>query len=194
MELQNLKAQKIKLTSWPILISAVVIVLIVGIGIGIGFKFVSEQSFFVGSGTGSGEKELPAEFFPTRKDAPSNVHVPEPDETPGDTNVAVPIRVDAAGPNTKAKYRVFRITIEGGVYNPSTVIVNAGDGVEIQFTSADETYDTVLPDYGLTVSEISKGQTVKKMIFTAQHPGTYTFSCQRFCPKGKMEGTLIVAE
>ncbi|MBI4119665.1 MAG: cupredoxin domain-containing protein, partial [Parcubacteria group bacterium] len=130
-------------------------------------------------------------FLPTRKPVPPDVHVPEPGEKPADESVAVPVSTATAGPNVEnQKFRVFNIVARNGKYEPSTIIVNVGDTVHIDFTAEGGTYDFFLPDFGLTQTA---GPGVKKVVeFQANYSGSFTFSCKNLCPSGGMEGALIV--
>lgn len=130
---------------------------------------------------------------PTRREAPSNVTVPEPGAT-ASGEVAVPtISVQAApGGTTDSKFRSFDISASSGKYNPSTIIVRRGDIVHINFKAQDGTYDIMFPDYGLW-QQAKSGET-KIIEFQAVTDGEFTFRCDKSCPKGAMSGTLIVAK
>lgn len=128
---------------------------------------------------------------PTRKEAPKNIVVPEPNSTGQEADVAVPKSSVPAAPGVEAKLRTFEIIAANGKYNPSTVIVQVGDTVHINFKADDDVYDIVFPDYGLR-QYAKKGET-KIIEFSATIDGQFVFYCENSCPKGKMQGTLIVA-
>lgn len=131
--------------------------------------------------------------FPTRKEAPANVAIPEPGSTGQKTDVAVPKSSIPAAPGLEdKKLRTFEITAINGKYVPSTIIVNVGDTVHIDFKAEDNTYDIVFPDYGL-YQQAKQGET-RIVEFGATIDGQFSFYCEKSCPKGKMTGTLIVAK
>jgi plastocyanin len=126
------------------------------------------------NGEPGGETGLPTSD--TRSEVSGDVTVPELGSETGDGSIAVPVGVTDAAPGATAQLRTFNIKAEGGKFNPSTVIVNEGDTVHINFTAVDGTYDMTLPDYGLKQTA-TEGQT-KIFEFQATNDGQYTYYCE----------------
>jgi len=112
--------------------------------------------------------------FATKFPVPAGVKVPENGET-APKDVAAPISVVQSAPGVQTKIRTFNIKAERNIFNPSTVIVNVGDTVHINFTPIDKTYDITLPDYGLKQT-VAKGET-KILEFQALNEGKYLYYC-----------------
>ncbi|MBN2198017.1 cupredoxin domain-containing protein [Candidatus Wolfebacteria bacterium] len=181
-----------------IIVFSVVLVLII---VGVVWYKASPESFKGAFYSEEGEEKLsetgtetgPAgeSIFPTRQEAPENAVVPEPGAETGDSDIAVPsISIPAAPGIEDRKLRSFDILAVNGKYTPSTIIVDIGDIIHINFTAEDDTYDIVFPDYGLRQT-VSKGQT-KVIEFQGNIDGQFSFYCENACPKGDMFGTLIV--
>lgn len=111
----------------------------------------------------------------TREAAPQSVVVPEKGAQVPD-NVASVNVVSAANPGNNSSYRSFEgIKIEGGVFNPDTVIARQGDIVNFSVTAVDSNYDFTQPDYGFKET-IKRGET-KKIQFGATAAGKFLFYC-----------------
>jgi len=135
---------------------------------------------------------LSTSTFPTRQEAPKNITIPEPNSKPQNQDIAIPQSSVPAAPGvTERQLRTFNISAQNGQYVPSQIIVGEADSVVINFKAEDNTYDIVFPDYGLKQSA-NKGET-KIVAFQAIINGQFKFYCESACPKGKMEGALIVA-
>lgn len=178
-----------------LVIGVIIVVLAAAVGIWYG---VSPSSFKAiispgTAGTVSGTENVPAAAngFATRQEAPENVVVPEPGSGEN-SGVAVPKTSVQAAPGVSAKLRTFEISANGGKYVPSTIIVNVGDTVHVNFKAEDNAYDIVFPDYGL--SQTAKRGETKIIEFQANVDGQFAFYCKNACPKGEMKGTLIVAK
>lgn len=143
-----------------------------------------------GPGTGGSNQQPTSD---TRGAVPSDIKVPGLGDTTGDNNIAVPVGVTDAAPGVSAQLRSFNIKAEGGVFNPSTVIVNVGDTVHINFTAVDKEYDMVLPDYGMKQTA-KKGET-KIFEFQAVSTGKFTYYCES-CGglSSQAKGFIIIAE
>lgn len=123
------------------------------------------------------------EIKPTEK-----IIVPEINSTTT-ADVAIPLTVQAAAPGVSNKDRAFNLKAEKGVFIPSTIIVNTGDTVRINFTAVDKTYDFFLGDqYGVITQPIAKGQTALPIVFQAWATGKFTFYC-RLC--GGLDSTTV---
>lgn len=126
--------------------------------------------------------------FPTRKEVPANVSVPEPGSNGANADVAVPKSSIPAAPGLEdKKLRTFDIVASGGKYSPSTIIVNIGDTVHVNFKAEDNVYDIFFPDYGL-YQQAKQGET-RIVEFGATTDGQFSFYCENACPRGKMTGT-----
>ncbi|MCK9497375.1 MAG: cupredoxin domain-containing protein [Candidatus Colwellbacteria bacterium] len=112
----------------------------------------------------------------TRSEAPTDIEVPELGDEVGDGSVAVPVGVTSAAPGVEAQLRTFNISAENSAFKPSTIIVNQGDTVHINFTAIDGIYDMTMPDYGLKQTA-NEGQT-KVFEFQAASYGQYVFYCE----------------
>lgn len=112
----------------------------------------------------------------TREEVPSNVKVPELNDE-ASPDVAQPTVVSPAAPGVESRYRSFNISADRNKFNPSTIIVNTGDTVHINFTAVDKTYDFTIPDYGL--KQTATGGQTKVVEFQALNDGKYTFYCER---------------
>jgi heme/copper-type cytochrome/quinol oxidase subunit 2 len=77
-------------------------------------------------------------------------------------------------------------------FNPSSITVNKGDTLNIDFTAVDDDYDFDILYMAFYYPKVFKG-TTKKLIFDAATPGTFAFSCRDYCPSGgQIKGQLIV--
>jgi len=101
-------------------------------------------------------------------------------------DVAVPTNVLETGPSA---FRQFEMKGEGGKYVPSTLVVNEGDVIDINFTAVDAKYNIFFPDFGV-YRTIEKGASMK-IQFQGYPFGKYGFYCKDICGKD-VTGTLIV--
>ena len=72
-------------------------------------------------------------------------------------DVAVPPTVLQTGPSA---FRHFDLSANGNAYCTSTIVVNEGDVIDLNFTAVDKNYDMFLPDFGISKAA-AKGETVK---------------------------------
>lgn len=88
--------------------------------------------------------------------------------------------------------RVIEMQAQRFTFEPSTITVNQGDTVVINFTSVDVTHGLNIPEFGVNLIA-PVGETVTTQ-FVADTAGTFTFRCSVFCGSGHgtMQGTLVV--
>jgi len=126
----------------------------------------------------------------TREEVPENIVVPEPGAEV-EEGIAVPQTVTEAAPGVEAKFRRFEIKAENENYIPSTIIVNKGDTVHIDFTAVDKKYDFVLPDYHM--KQVAERGETKIIEFQALEQGKFLFCSELYGGlEGKMKGYIIV--
>ena len=127
----------------------------------------------------------------TRSAVPENIKIPDVGEKTT-IEVAVPATVSAAAPGVAAKFRGFDIKGDKGVFSPSTVIVQLGDTVHINFLAVDKDYDITFPDYGMKQTA-KKGES-KVLEFQSVVEGKFAFYCEA-CGglEGMAKGYIIVA-
>lgn len=84
------------------------------------------------------------------------------------------------------------ITAKQWSFEPSEIIVNQGDKVRLNITSADVPHGFAIREYG--ISQFIKPSETATVEFTADKPGEFTFFCNVFCGQGHREqnGKLIV--
>ncbi|MCR4328016.1 MAG: cupredoxin domain-containing protein [Patescibacteria group bacterium] len=123
----------------------------------------------------------------TREKVQEKIATPEEGDTATPANVAVPTTVVDTG---KSSFRHFDIAVTGNNYNPSTIVVNEGDVIDISLTAEDKDYNIFFPDFGV-YKEVIKGQT-GKLQFQGYPFGQYKFVCDECTPS--FEGKLIVNE
>ena len=92
-----------------------------------------------------------------------------------------------------AESRSFEVTASKYKFEPSVLTVDQGDHVTITLKSADRTHGFAIKEYGVK-TEIPDGGRTVSVEFVADKPGTFTFSCSKFCGMGhsRMKGQLIV--
>ena len=125
------------------------------------------------AGTGSATPVAPAS--PTVTPVPANTTVPNKGASSTPANVAVPVVQSAGNPSGNVSYRSFNISIDGGAYSPSTVIVKQGDTVNLELTAADANYAFTQPNLGFDIP-IAKGKT-QRIQFAALQVGDFIFYC-----------------
>ena len=75
--------------------------------------------------------------------------------------------------------RVIRVEGRRFEYAPSTIAVNTGDHVTLEFAPADVAHGLHLEGYDLTVTA-EPGQ-IARLTFVADRPGTFRFRCSVTC-------------
>ncbi len=127
----------------------------------------------------------------TKMEVPEDITVPELEDQLENKEIAVPLTVSKAGPQTEAMFRRFEISAEKDKYTPSEVIVNEGDTVHIDFTVIDKEYDITFPDYGM--KQTAKPGEKKILEFQALTSGKFLYYCD-LCGgiEGKTKGYIIV--
>ena len=107
---------------------------------------------------------------------PENISVPETNQETTLPDVAKPISVSPAAPQSDRSLRKFEIKAEGNKFTPKEIIVYEKDIVRINITAVDKDYDWALPDYGFNVKIVkSATQTVE---FQATTVGKFIFYCE----------------
>jgi cytochrome c oxidase subunit 2 len=98
--------------------------------------------------------------------------------------------VGSSTPNQK----VIRLTAKKFEYSPAEITVKKGEPVVIEITSEDAKHGFSLPDFGIR-ADVKPGA-VKRISFTPDKAGRFTFACDVFCGSGHedMSGTLNVTE
>ena len=155
------------------------------------FAFVKGPSGTIPGGINGQEVEPQGPV--TREAPPRNVVVPDVGAENVPENVAVPESVSPAAPHRgDASFRSFNVSINGGKFEPDTVIVKMGDTARINVTAVDGDYDYFQPDYGFKV-RLAQGET-KFTQFDATAAGKFTIFCES-CggPDRGPVGYLIVA-
>lgn len=132
------------------------------------------------------ENALPTVEGGTRIVVDETIKTPEVGASSTPTDVAVPTNVLETGPSA---FRQFEMKGEGGKYVPSTLVVNEGDVIDINFTAVDAKYNVFFPDFGV-YRTIEKG-TSMKIQFQGYPFGKYGFYCKDICGS-EVTGTLIV--
>lgn len=122
----------------------------------------------------------------TREVVQEAIATPEVGATDVPSGVAVPQNVVETGPSS---FRQFNIEGNGGDFVPSTIVVNEGDVIDINFTAVDDEYNVYFPDFGISKT-FARGQS-GKIQFQGYPFGEYRFYCKDVC-SGTVEGKLIV--
>lgn len=127
---------------------------------------------------------------PTREEVPEDIVVPEVGSEV-EESVAVPKTVAETSTGAEAKFRRFEIKAENNLYTPSTVIVNKGDLIYIDFRAVDKKYDFVLPDYG--IEQVAEPGQRKTIMFQAANRGKFLFYSDLYGGlEGEMKGYIII--
>ena len=114
-------------------------------------------------------------------------------EVPEDIDLSETRSIVPVLPGAEAQIRTFDLNITDDGFEPSELVVNKGDTVQINLSSIGGNYDFFIP-------AISAYQTVqvgekKRVTFQALTSGTYVFQCRDLCPDGlKIKGSLIVLD
>lgn len=139
---------------------------------------------------GAPAEEVGEAVIPTREEVPENIVVPEVGAEV-EEDVAVPQTVAETTPGAETKLRHFEIKAENNLYTPSTIIVNKGDLIDIEFKAVDKKYDFVLPDYG--IEQVAEPGQRKFINFQAVNEGKFLFYSDLYGgPEGEMKGYIIV--
>lgn len=128
---------------------------------------------------------LPTVEGGTREKVTTNIPTPGVNAANLPSNVAIPINVTKTG---SVSFRQFDIKGQGNKFVPSTIIVNAGDIIDLKIDAVDGNYSVDFPDFGISVSA-NQGQTGHAQ-FQAVNYGQYQFFC-KVC-NGNVTGTLII--
>ena len=107
---------------------------------------------------------------------PENISVPEINQETTLPDVAKPISVSPAAPQSDRSLRKFEIKAEGNKFQPQEIIAYEKDIVRINITAVDKDYDWTQPDYGFNV-KIPKG-TTKPIEFQVTTTGRFIFYCE----------------
>ncbi len=122
-------------------------------------------------------------------DASVKIEVSDPiTDAPESEDEDAPAAQETAEPQT----RVVNVQATRFEFTPSSITVNQGDTVVINFTSAEVTHGLQLSEYGVNLIA-PVGETVSTQ-FVADKAGTFTYRCSVFCGSGHatMQGTLLV--
>lgn len=91
---------------------------------------------------------------------------------------------------SKARFFDMQATVNG--FTPSSIIVNKGDTVYLNFSARDGDYDFDIPYLGAYFSVVKKG-TMRRLPFDVWQSGTFEFACRDYCPPGKkIRGSIVV--
>jgi heme/copper-type cytochrome/quinol oxidase subunit 2 len=96
-------------------------------------------------------------------------------------------------PRAEAGERRFDVTATKFHFEPESLEVEQGDHVVVSLRSTDVKHGFTLKPYGIKAT-IPKGGEAVAVEFTADKPGTFSFSCSEYCgPRhSSMKGQLIV--
>ena len=120
------------------------------------------------------EKALATVEGGTRETIAANIKTPGVGETGVSPDIAVPTTVSPVGLGT-FNLRIFEMKGEGGKFVPSTIVVDAGDVVQVKFTAVDADYTVALSDFG--VSKTIKKGTTANVDFQPYDFGQYKITC-----------------
>lgn len=119
---------------------------------------------------------------------PSNP-TPAPNDNTPITGSGAPVHVST--PTSPASAKTFNVVGSGFSFSPTTITVNKGDVVTINFKSTGGTHDFHIDAYNVATSLVSTGQSAAPVTFTADKTGSFQFYCSLHRSMG-MVGTLIV--
>lgn len=92
-----------------------------------------------------------------------------------------------------AKFRVYDMIISKEGFSIPRIVVNKGDGIQLNLTAVDGKYDFGIKNFGFYMAVATGTQFTGS--FDAIHVGTFEYSCETFCPPGgKITGELVVLE
>lgn len=153
------------------IVAIVVVALLAGAG---WYQYTSRKAVSDSAGSGTGAQSA-ATSSSGPGPVPAGSVAPNKGATSTPAGVAVPVVQGAGDPAGNVSYRSFNITIKNGAYDPSTVIVNQGDTVNLELTAIDASYGFDQPNYGFNTA-IPKGKT-QTIQFQALQSGDFTFYC-----------------
>ncbi|MEK7169261.1 MAG: cupredoxin domain-containing protein [Patescibacteria group bacterium] len=163
------------------------VVVLVGVAVGVLTKKNGGGPVSPGSQTGEAKiaTSTPKSGEKTgfTNEIPKNAELTKPSQD-------IPITSKSSGSNV-SNYKVFNVNVSASGYNPSEIVANKGDVVEINLTASGGSFDIFSRSAGFYVSA-SDGK-IGKITFTPSDSGTYDFSCRDSCPNGKIiSGKLII--
>ncbi len=120
------------------------------------------------------EKALATVEGGTRETIATSIPTPGVGETAASPDIAIPITATPVGLGT-FNLRIFEMKGEGGKFVPSTIVVNAGDVVQVKFTAVDADYTVSISDFG--VSKLIKKGTTANVDFQPYDFGQYKMTC-----------------
>ena len=173
------------------LIAVIAIIIALGVVIwGILNTFKGERDGEVPAEEGVPAEEVEEAVIPTREEVPEDIVVPEVG-VEVEEGVAVPETVAETSAGAETKLRHFEIKAENNLYTPSTIIVNKGDLIDIEFIAVDKKYDFVLPDYG--IDQVAEPGQKRFINFQAVNEGKFLFYSDLYGGfEGEMKGYIIV--
>lgn len=175
-----------------IIIVVAVAILIIGVALLVAKNSIKKNAGEANQNNApTGAQQLKEGETATKLIVPENIKVPGVGEKT-ESGVAAPSLVAAAAPGVTAQFRSFNINGEKGGFNPSTVIVNLGDTVHVNFVAVDKDYDITFPDYGMKQTA-KKGES-KILEFQAVATGKFLYYCEQ-CGgmNSTAKGYIIVA-
>ena len=98
----------------------------------------------------------------------------------------------SANSELDSKARFFDMNASRSGFSPSTITVNKGDTLYIDFTATDGAYDLDIPYLGAYFTKVDQSKT-KRLPFDVSLSGTFVFECRDYCPRGgAIQGSLVV--
>ena len=93
----------------------------------------------------------------------------------------------------RAEARSFEVTASKYQFEPAVLTVDQGDHVTITLKSSDRSHGFAIKEFGVKTDIPAGGGTVS-VEFVADKPGTFVFSCSKYCGSGhgRMKGQLVV--
>lgn len=128
---------------------------------------------------------LPTVQGGTREKVTTQIPTPDTNATNAPKDVAIPLGVTQTG---NGAFRQFEIKAQNNQFVPSTIVVNAGDVIDLKLDAVDADYNIFFPDFGINVKAANGASA--KIQFQATTYGQYQFSCS-VC-RGTVAGILIV--
>jgi cytochrome c oxidase subunit II len=94
---------------------------------------------------------------------------------------------------SEARVRTFDITASKFSFDPASIEVDQGDRVAVTLHSTDVKHGFALKPFGVKTVVPRGGESVS-VEFTADKPGTFSFSCSEYCGSrhNSMKGQLLV--
>ena len=113
-------------------------------------------------------------------------------EVPEDVDLSETRSIVPVLPGAEAQIRTFDLSITDNGFEPSELVVNKGDTVQINLSSIGGNYDFFIPAIGI-YQTVEAGEK-KRVGFQALASGTYVFQCRDLCPDDEIKGSLIVLD